>query len=468
VHRRGGRRSLGDRRRRRRRRGVVRRAHGPLAALVEQRDRLAQGPRQEQPLDRVLLEQVRRPRDLAKRAGATLLLDVLQALSPDLAAGGRVLAVSEMGGSYGRDGRIGPAGPLAGAVLGAVNVVAAEWAPELARAVDLPAGLDPDEMAEIAAAELAAPGPDREIGYPDRERTRFVARATPDDEESRPEAESEPPRVLLATGGARGITAESVLALAGPETTVICVGRTPHPDGAGPDPAPDARDEAALRGAIAAAEPGIGPQELSRRARSVLAARELRENLTRLAGAAGDVRYVTADVRDAEALAAALGPVLAETGPADTVLHGAGLIEDRRIERKTPESLARVFDTKVDGLEAVLATVDPEALRRLILFTSVSGRFGTPGQLDYAAANEVLNRMAWGAAERWPWVRVRAINWGPWSGGGMADDAVLGRLAERGIAAIDPDAGRAALHGAVAGEGPVELIVGSGPWLEAE
>ena len=58
------------------------------------------------------------------------------------------------------------------------------------------------------------------------------------------------------------------------------------------------------------------------------------------------------------------------------------------------------------------------SLRFLVLFSSVSGRFGNRGQADYAAASEVLGRLAHELDRRWP-ARVVAIDWGPWRAAGM-------------------------------------------------
>jgi hypothetical protein len=51
------------------------------------------------------------------------------------------------------------------------------------------------------------------------------------------------------------------------------------------------------------------------------------------------------------------------------------------------------------------------------LFSSSTARFGRAGQVDYAVANEVLNKLAQQEARRRPACRVASVNWGPWEGG---------------------------------------------------
>ena len=70
------------------------------------------------------------------------------------------------------------------------------------------------------------------------------------------------------------------------------------------------------------------------------------------------------------------------------------------------------------------------------------GAFGNVGQVDYSAANEVLNKTASLIKHRWPHVRALSINWGPWNAG-MVSDALAGLYASKGLGLIPPDSGLA-------------------------
>ena len=83
-----------------------------------------------------------------------------------------------------------------------------------------------------------------------------------------------------------------------------------------------------------------------------------------------------------------------ELGPIRGLVHGAGVLADRKIEDQTDEQFARVFETKVAGLDALLQAIGSDDLRALVLFSSSTARFGRTGQVAYAAANEVLNKRA--------------------------------------------------------------------------
>ncbi len=153
------------------------------------------------------------------------------------------------------------------------------------------------------------------------------------------------------------------------------------------------------------------------------------------------------------------------------MLLGAGLIEDRLIADKTRDSLDRVFDTKVDGAFFFARHVRPLGLRFLALFSSVAGRYGNRGQGDYAAANEVLNRLAWQLQARLgAGTKVVSVNWGAWArttnGPGMLTPETTRQFRERGLKLIEPEPGGRFLIDELlfAPPGDVEVVAGEHDW----
>ena len=65
----------------------------------------------------------------------------------------------------------------------------------------------------------------------------------------------------------------------------------------------------------------------------------------------------------------------------------------------------------------------------MVLFASTSTVTGPAGQIDYVAANEFLNAFAKSRAGGK--TRVLALNWGIWTGVGMAAEALADRTGER-------------------------------------
>ena len=142
--------------------------------------------------------------------------------------------------------------------------------------------------------------------------------------------------------------------------------------------------------------------------------------------------------------------VHAEHGRLDGVVFAAGVIEDRLLTDKDPDSFRRVFATKVDGATALLAALDglPEPPGFTVLFGSVAAVWGSRGQSDYAAANDALDTLAARWADR-TGNRALTIHWGPWAPvgehPGMVSDEVARATIALGGAVIDPGAGAHAL-----------------------
>ncbi|MBD0747807.1 type I polyketide synthase [Streptomyces sp. CBMA152] len=256
--------------------------------------------------------------------------------------------------------------------------------------------------------------------------------------------------VVVLAGGARGITADFALALASAARCRIeLLGRTPLP--AGPED-PDiaaAGDEAALR-AVLVARGELAPAAIEREVRTILAGREVADTLDRLDRVGARAAYRVADMCDTAAVAQAVKEIQAEHGHIDAVVYAAGVIEDRLIAEKDPESFRRVYGTKVDGARALLDAMAhlPSGPRLAVLFGSVSAVLGNRGQSDYAAANDALA----GLGERWArrtGRRALTVHWGPWAPsaehGGMVTPHLAREYARRGVSLIDREEGTLAL-----------------------
>ena len=257
--------------------------------------------------------------------------------------------------------------------------------------------------------------------------------------------------VLVIVGGARGITARIAASLAGAaRCRVELIGRTPVPSGAESPVTAAAADASAIRAALIAG--GLrSPAEIERTVSATLAAREVTATLDKLRELGAQPRYHALDVRDGEALSGLLKDIHTEHGRVDGVLYAAGVIEDKVIAEKTPESFARVFGTKADGARALFAGLDnlPTPPRFSVLFGSIAAVFGNRGQSDYASANDALESLGaeWSARSG---ARCVTVHWGPWAstgelGGGMVTPELMQAYAKRGIALIDPEEGALAI-----------------------
>jgi acyl transferase domain-containing protein/NAD(P)H-dependent flavin oxidoreductase YrpB (nitropropane dioxygenase family) len=376
------------------------------------------------------------------------LLLVLQALQPDLesaaASGGAVvLGAIGLGGAFAADGLGTGIFPGDGGLAGMLKTLAQEWPTVRVKALDLATG-PATVLAEQVMTELLAADGEVEVGYRDGERALLSLHRAAHDRQGGQSLIDES-SVILVTGGARGITAEVAVALAAAHRPkLLLIGRTPPPSAAESPHTAQLTDPRSLRQAIIDQYRGQGlplaPDKIEQAYQALIREREIRRTLERLRATGARYEYLTCDVGDAAAFSAVIDSIYRREGRIDGVIHGAGVIEDKLIRDKTLASFRRVLDAKVNGALALAGSLRPESLRFLVFFSSVSARFGNRGQVDYAAANEVLNKLAQSLDQRWP-ARVVSMNWGPWLTTGMASAEVLRQFADRGVALIPPEEG---------------------------
>jgi acyl transferase domain-containing protein/acyl carrier protein/NAD(P)-dependent dehydrogenase (short-subunit alcohol dehydrogenase family) len=375
--------------------------------------------------------------------------------------GGAIFAtVSRLDGSFGCGAGSEIADPLSGGLAGLSKTAGREWPEVTCKAID--AGTFPDDAARALAVveELFRPG-QTEVGLTPEGRTGLRLAELP----AAPAASEAPVRegeVVVITGGGRGVTAAAAVALAQAyRPLVILVGRSAMP-AAEPAWLASLTEEAPMKRAILEhAEGKIHPREIEERYRGVIAGREIVETLARVEAAGGRGLYRSADIRDAGAVGMLFDEIRREHGPIRGIVHGAGVLADRLITDKTREQFRLVYETKVAGLRSVLAAAG-DALRFVALFSSTTGRFGRTGQVDYAVANEVLNKLAQAEGRRRPACRVVSINWGPWDGG-MVTPALKKVFAGERIGLIGLEAGGDFLVREIAATGdPVEVVALAG------
>jgi NAD(P)-dependent dehydrogenase (short-subunit alcohol dehydrogenase family) len=356
------------------------------------------------------------------------------------AGGGWFINLTALDGQFGlKGGEV--SGIAAAGTLGVSKALRREQPRLRVKAIDVEPGLAPDLLAARLLEELSAADDLLEVGLTRQGRWQLLLKQEPLPRHLPPLA-LDARSVVLITGGACGITAAVAHALAAStHAHLVLVGRSALPEQEGPRTA--GLDRTVLRHALLEearrSQQPIVPAEVERRVNRVLKDRQIRANLDACTAAGATVEYHSLDVRDPRQFGALLDDLYERLGRIDGVVHGAGVIEDRRIADKTPDSFANVFRTKVDSAWTLARKLRPDGLKFLALFGSVSGRFGNAGQVDYSAANEALNKLADHLAARWP-ARVVCLNWGPWDAGMVSDE--LRRLYDsRGIELIPIEAG---------------------------
>ncbi|WP_218080752.1 SDR family NAD(P)-dependent oxidoreductase [Anthocerotibacter panamensis] len=250
--------------------------------------------------------------------------------------------------------------------------------------------------------------------------------------------------VFLVSGGAKGITAKSVVKLAeSHRCKFILLGRSSIAE---PEPewAKSWGSEAEVKKKILEHLNAQGekptPAKIQQEYQALVSRREIEQTLQAIEQAGGQAEYLSVDVTDGEKLQAQVASAVERLGRITGIIHGAGNLADKRIERKTAGDFEKVYAPKIKGLSNLLRCVAIHELDYLILFSSVVGFYGNAGQTDYALANEVLNKTAHLIKQNYPDCHVTAIDWGGWDSG-MVTPEIKKSLNGRNIELIPMDIG---------------------------
>nr|WP_268996134.1 type I polyketide synthase [Streptomyces griseomycini] len=197
---------------------------------------------------------------------------------------------------------------------------------------------------------------------------------------------------------------------------------------------------------------------VSRRGSAADGAAELE---TELIGLGARVTVAAVDIADREALAALLDGLAAAGDRVSAVVHTAGLNDSAPVQDTGLARFADVVGAKIAGAAHLHDLLADTPLDAFLVYSSIAGVWGSGGQAGYSAANAYLDALAEHRTARG--LPGTAVAWGPWGGGGMADDEAQRQLSRRGLLALPPEVAVGALAGAVGG-GAASTVVADVDW----
>ncbi|MFZ4765069.1 MAG: C45 family autoproteolytic acyltransferase/hydrolase, partial [Roseimicrobium sp.] len=327
-----------------------------------------------------------------------------------------LFATTALGGDFGFSSAVRT--PEAGAITGLLKAVRREFESLRVTIVDTPASESPKAVAEALCHEFVNDNGVAEVAYV-RGRRRLVQTVP---HQVPPLAVKPIPRggTWVVTGGGGGITAVVARELGARFGLKLhLLGRSPQPqvDPAWRDLSAAELKQLKLTVATEARSAGRDPAEARRNLEKTL---ELDSTLTAMADAGVTATYHCCDVTDRGALSATLERIRAQDGPIQGIIHGAGIEQASRFDRKTRDGIETTMDAKVDGAAALMELTAGDPVEYFVGFGSVSGRFGGQGQTDYSMASDMLAKLVAMYRSERPTCAAVAIHWPAWAEVGMA------------------------------------------------
>lgn len=349
------------------------------------------------------------------------------------------------------DGQLGLSGnqwydPIQGGYFGLLKTINVEWESVFTRIIDLSSALSTQKQADYISNELFDPNLNLiEVGYSGNSR-HTIGTVT----KNHPVLNSETALdishsdTFIVPGGGKGVTASCVIEMAKKyKNKFILIGRSEiiaeEPEWAVDCSKINALKKNYINFLKSSGEKPV-PKNVDVAVRNILSSREINDTIQKIESSGSQVSYYTADITDLAIMQQIIGKVQNRIGQITGVLHGAGVLADKHLHKKTESDYDRVYQTKIKGLQVILKTLDIQKLKHLVLFSSAAGFYGNEAQSDYALANEILNKTGHLIKQLNPNCHVISVNWGPWDMG-MVTPQLKNLFNERGIKVIPESVG---------------------------
>jgi malonyl CoA-acyl carrier protein transacylase len=375
-----------------------------------------------------------------------------------------LVSATRLGGQFGYDQK-GAIAPMGGAVAGFTKAYKRENPESLVKVIDFEVTRKTKGLAELIIAETLSDTGIVELGYQKDQRWTV---GLVEEEQLRGENGMKLDRdsVYLITGGAGSITSAITADLAKANGGIFhLLDLTPEPDRKDPDIEMFNNDKEGLKRILFDRLKEAGEKPTPVNVEKLLSGIERKHAalsaIHAIESAGASVHYHSVNLLDNKAVKAVINKIVKKEDKIDVFMHAGGLEISRMLKDKEASEFNLVFDVKVDGWYNILSALGDFPLHAAVVFSSIAGRFGNGGQVDYSAANDFLCKSI--SAFKWQRKEARgiALDWTAWGGIGMAARGSIPMVMKQaGIDMLPPEAGIPFVRKElIAGKGSKEVVV---------
>ena len=325
-----------------------------------------------------------------------------------------IITVSNTNTSFGWDGK---QSPITGSLTGLTKAIAREFSNSVVKCVS-------SSNPKLVIDELSAGDGSLEVSYTaDGKRKVFITVESPVKVTDQPFTIAKD-ELILITGGALGITYEITRELARkyqPKLALIGIEQLPENIAEiakyDQDKLTQLKDQ--LISDLKQKNERVTPVLIEKEWSKISKAIDIEKAKEELGTLGSEVRYYSTNVIDTEQMKSTIEQIRLDFNQEIIgIIHGAGLEISRLIKDKKPEEFDLVYNVKAIGLDNLLQNVNLKKVKFIKCFSSVAGRYGNAGQVDYSAANDYLSKNCWQLRSKG--IRATSICWSAWGEVGMA------------------------------------------------
>ena len=357
-----------------------------------------------------------------------------------------LLSATRLGGRFGYDEK-GALSPLGGAVCGFTKSYKREHPEVLVKVVDFAESRKTTVLMQTLLDELAFDPGIVEIGYFDEQRWTIglEEQPWPTEEEG---LKMGPDTVFLVTGAAGSIVSAILSDLTrkagGGVFHLLDLAEKPDPSDA--DLQMFRTDKEGLKRALFTRLSAEGKKVTPVMIEKTLAGLERKDAALRaievIESRGGKVHYHSVNLLRSEDMAKVMKQIRKTSDRIDVLMHAGGLEISQLLPNKSTAEYDLVFDVKADGWFNMMTHLGDFPIGRIVVFSSIAGRFGNGGQTDYSAANDFLCKSMSNLRAVRPDTVGIALDWTAWDAIGMATRGSIPTVMKAaGIDMLPPDAG---------------------------